>query len=143
MEEINQKKEDNTSHKDKKALHDEKFIKLNDNISEVSRTLRMLEERYVSIRRKMQVSDQYIIDDTNKIFTKLKLIVKDIEDIKLDIVEIKEKLEIFSNEIGEMANKQDLKVIQKYIELWQPMTFLTEKQALSMIKDEIEESSLK
>jgi hypothetical protein len=108
--------------------------KLNDDLGQALRTLRMLEERYSTIRAKIQVSDQNIIEDTNRIFTQLKLIVKDITDLKIKIEDMRIKLNTFSNEIKEMASKQDLKVLQRYIEMWEPMQFMTEKQAISLIK---------
>ncbi len=51
-----------------------------------------------------------------------------VEDMRL-------KLGMFEKEIKEMADKQDVRVLQRYIELWEPMQFLTEKQAIQLIRD--------
>ncbi len=109
--------------------------KVGEEIGQSLRTLRMLEERYSTIRSKIQVSDQNIIEDTNKIFTQLKLIVKDITDLKIKIEDMRLKLNTFSTEIKEMASKQDVKVLQRYVEMWEPMQFLTEKQAIQIIRE--------
>ncbi len=113
--------------------------KLSEDLGMSLRTLRMLEERYSTVRKKMQVSDQNTIEDTNKIFTSLKLISKDISDLKLKIEDMRVKLGSFENEIKEMADKQDLKVLQRYLELWEPMQFMTEKQAIQLIRDALKQ----
>ena len=104
---------------------------------EAQRSVRMLEERYTTLRKKNQISDQNIIDDTNKTFMKLKQLFNEINDVKVNIDEMKEKLDIFSIEIGEMASRHELKVLKNYINLWEPMKFLTEKQAIRIIKEEL------
>ena len=111
--------------------------KFREDISNLFRTLRILEERYITLRKKSQLSDQSAIEDTNNIFTHLKLINQDIENIKVDIMEIGEKLNVFQKEIEGMASIQDLKVLQKYVEMWEPIDFITESEALKIIRDEI------
>lgn len=118
---------------------DANLNKMTDDLGQTLRILRMLEERYSTLRKKMQMSDQNIIDDTNKIFTQLKLIVKDISDLKIKIEDMRIKLDMFQNEIKEMATRQDLTVLQRYIELWEPMQFMTEKQAINLIRDALKE----
>ena len=113
---------------------DPAIAKISEDMTQALRTLRMLEDRYSTIRKKMQMSDQNMIEDTNKVFTQLKVIVKDITDLKIKVEDMRVKLGVFENEIKDMADKQDLKVLQRYVELWQPMDFMTEKQAIQLIR---------
>ena len=127
----------NGEHPQKNIKIDPALIKTNEKLSDISRSLRMLEERYDTLRKKNQMSDQNLIDDTSKIFTKIKIVFEDINSIKLDMEEMKQKLDTFGIEIKEMANSHDLKILQKYVDMWEPMKFLTEKEALRIIRDEL------
>lgn len=116
---------------------DPALTSLNEELNQSLRTLRMLEERYSTLRKKMQLSEQNIIDDTNKIFTQIKLIVSDINDLKMKVNDIRQKLEIFEREIEGMASRQDVIILQRYLDMWEPMTFLTEKDAIKLIREAI------
>ena len=115
---------------------------LNEQLNQSLRTLRMLEERYSTLRKKMQLSEQNMIEDTNKVFTQIKLIVSDINELKMKISDIKQKLDIFEKEIDEMATRQDVMVLQRYMDMWEPMQFLTEKDAIKLIKDALRQEQI-
>jgi len=125
-----------------KGQSDAALGKINEDLGQALRTLRMLEERYSTLRKKMQMSDQNIIDDTNRIFTSLKLVVKDIDSLKMKVEDMRLKLNMFAGEIKEMAPRQDLKILERYLDMWEPMQFLTEKQAIQMIKDALKEKDM-
>lgn len=137
----NPKTQDTSQVNSKSQKSDPAIVKLGENLNQTLRTLRMLEERYSGLRKKMQMSDQNMIEDTNKLFTQLKLISTDISDLKMKIEDMRQKLEIFSKEIDEMASKQEVTVLQRYIELWQPMNFMTEKEAIALIKDALKQKN--
>lgn len=137
---INQENQEKSLHENKHLKVNPEMSKINEKFAAISRTLRILEERYMTLRKKTQISDKNIIYDTNKIFTELKLAVNDISEIKVNIEEMQQKLETFSSEIKDMANSKDLKILQKYIELWEPIQFLTEKEAIKIINDYLKKS---
>ena len=110
-------------------------IRLNEDVSEISRRLRILEERYTNIRNRIQVMDQNMLLHNKKQTTDIKTIDSDISDLKKEINDINEKISLIVKELNDSAKKEDIEVLQKYINLWDPMNFVTRKEVEKLIKE--------
>ena len=104
-------------------------------INEISRRLRVAEENYSGLRRKTQLTDQNMLNTNKGTDTEIKAINSDIHDLKVELKEIKDKLAQIIKEIKLFAKKEDVKVVQKYIQLWDPMRFVTPGQVKQIIQD--------
>lgn len=109
--------------------------RLNEDVSDLSRRLRVLEERYTNIRSRIQVMDQNMLLHNKKQTTDIKTINSDINDLKKEISDINEKMNLIINELNDSAKKEDIEVLQKYINLWDPMNFVTRKEVEKLIKE--------
>jgi predicted RNase H-like nuclease (RuvC/YqgF family) len=105
------------------------------NINEILRRLRILEERYSNIRKKTQLTEQNMLDDTKNIEDELFHLSSSIKEMKKEMLEVSSKMKILNEEIEASAQKRDLDLLGKYVELWQPMTFLNRQDAERMIED--------
>jgi len=103
------------------------------NVSDVERRLRILEERYANLRRKTQLLDQNMLENDRRLSTELKSLQETMNSLKFGVQEMTEKLVLFNAEFDNLAKKRDAQVIEKYLDMWQPMQFVTReelKQAL-------------
>ncbi len=66
--------------------------------------------------------------------TEIKVINSDMRDIKGDIFKIKESMKHVIKEFELFARKEDLMFLEKYINLWNPMKFVTEQDVLNLIE---------
>ncbi len=111
------------------------FGAVQEDISNVSRRLRTLEEGFTNLRRALQVTDQNILGK-NKVFaTEIRTIASDINDMKSNINDIKEKIMEMVTDLEEAAKKEEVKVLEKYINFWNPVKFVTQNEVESMVKD--------
>ena len=62
----------------------------------------------------------------------------DIDDMKKNISDMVDKLKIMVRELKECAKHQDVEVLNKYINLWQPINFVTRDTVSKIIQDEVE-----
>lgn len=108
---------------------------LGEDISNISRRLRMLEERYVNLRNRTQVIDQNMLLHNKKQITDIKTIDSDINYLKNEINNVNEKIDLIINDLKDTAKKEDIEVLQKYINLWDPMNFVTRKEVEKLIKE--------
>jgi uncharacterized protein (DUF342 family) len=104
-------------------------------INQLSRRLRVAEENYSGLRRKSQLTDQNMLKSNKELKTEIKTINSDIHDIKIELKEINEKIEQIAKEMPLFAKKNDVKVIQKYVNLWDPVRFVTPNQVKEIVKD--------
>ena len=108
---------------------------LQEDISNLSRRLRILEESFTNIRRALQVTEQNMLGK-NKVFaTEIRTLTSDIGDIKSDINEIKEKILEIVRELKESAKREEVKVLEKYINFWNPVKFVTQNEVEAIVKE--------
>jgi hypothetical protein len=106
-------------------------------VNNVSRRLRILEERYLNIRKKTQLTEQNMIQTNKKLIGQIRDAFNEILEIRGDIKKINEQITVMNSELQDCANRNDLLAVDKYVEFWEPMNFLTEEQARKLIDDVI------
>lgn len=103
-------------------------------ITDLDRRLRILEERYGNIRKKLQLTDQNIIESERGFVKDLKTVNEDTLKLKKQVNDYSEKISIFNDEINQTAKRTDIKLIEKYLDLWDPKNFVTRKELKEYLK---------
>lgn len=106
-------------------------------LNDVVRRLRILEERYTNLRTRSQLTEQNILSKNRSFSTELKTIISDIHEIKREIEEMKNKILNLFKEIQTFASKEDVKILEKYISMWEPVNFVTQKEVEEIVKEAI------
>ncbi len=103
-------------------------------VSDLDRRLRMLEERYGNLRKKIQLTDENLIDSERSFGKELRGFNDDLLELKRSANDFSEKIMLFDTEMDNVASKTDVKVIEKYLAMWSPTMFVTRKE----LKDYLE-----
>ncbi len=119
----------------RKNPYDSAVSSFNEQVNTLVRTIRLLEERYSNLRKKTQVTDQNMLEDVKNINTELKLIDSDINEMKQQFLEVNEKISLLSDQIKKSVKKEDLSLLDKYLNLWSPLKFITVDEAKKIIED--------
>ncbi len=96
--------------------------------------IRILESRYSVMRDRIFLINQNMIQEYRKLNKEMKLIDSEVKNAKQDLNEIKNILRNMVNEMQNFARKENVKVLEKYIEFWNPLNFVTEKEVIDIIK---------
>lgn len=108
---------------------------LSDQLTTLAGRLRISEERMSEIRRKLLLIESNMLAGNKKSQTDIKIIQNDIMEVKHSMHVIEDKIITLIKELRMTAPKEDLQVLKRYIELWDPMKFVTREQ-LDKIIDE-------
>lgn len=101
--------------------------------------LRVLEERYTNLQTELRVTEENMINKNKKLVTEIKALTLDITELRKEINEIRDKILLIIKEMQGYARKEDIKVLQKYIEMWEPMNFVTHQEVEDIIKEKLAE----
>lgn len=99
--------------------------------------VRDLEGKYNMLRDRVLIINQNMVEEYKKTLNELRVVNSDIKDIKKEMFQIKEALRHLVQEIDFFARKEDVKLLEKYINLWNPMNFTTEKEVIKIVQDEL------
>ncbi len=107
---------------------------ITDQIRNVSRRLRILEERSANQRKNMQVLEHSMLGDNKKVQSQVRTLQTDFDDLKKQIYEMKQNFDLLTAELSETAKREDIIVLEKYINLWEPLNFVTRNEVEKIIQ---------
>jgi len=116
-------------------IKDSNFGSLSSIISDLDRRLRTLEERYSNLRKKVQLSDQNLIETERSFIGEMRTVNEDLMELKRTMNDFSEKIVVFGSELEHAAKKQDIKVLEKYLILWSPQNFVTRNELKEYLKN--------
>ncbi len=111
---------------------------MNDQLRSMSRRLRILEERYANQRKSHQVLEHNMLSENKKLHGALQSIQTDMDSLKKQLYEMKQKIDILGGEVAAAAKREDVIVLEKYINLWEPVNFVTRNEVEKLINSIIE-----
>lgn len=106
-----------------------------EDIGNLSRRLRVLEEGFTNQRRALQVTEQNMLSKNKLFSTEMRTIMSDISDLKKELNDIRENVMELVRELQGAAKRDELKVLEKYINLWNPVKFVTQNEVEQIVKE--------
>jgi len=107
-------------------------------LADVAAELRILEDRYTNLRKKNQLTDQALLE-TQRTFSKEKRVLnEELAEAKMKLQDLTEDVSLMKSEFKDVVKQKDFKVIEKYLDMWEPLQFVTRKEVDELI-DELEE----
>lgn len=108
-------------------------------ISTIDRRLRILESRYTDLSRKIQVVDGNLLNHRKLVTKEIKAINLDILDIKKQMLDFKNKIGMIIGDLSSCTRKDELEALKKYIELWDPVNFVTRNEVEQIVDEKLED----
>ncbi len=109
-------------------------IDMSNVVNSINRRVRVLEERNSNIQRKTEVIEDNMLNKNKEISENIKKINSDVKELKKDFEDIKDNIKLLIKELQSRAKKEDVDVIQKYIDLWNPTNFVTNRELDKAVK---------
>jgi hypothetical protein len=106
-----------------------------DQVGTLLRTLRGLEQRHSTVRKKLQLTDQNILQSKKGLHQEIVGLSRELVEMRHSMEKLKYSFTLVEKQLQQTASKQDLDVLSKYVELWQPMNFLTKKEAKILLNE--------
>ena len=107
-------------------------------INTVSRRLRLLEENFTNMRRFLQVTEENMIAKHKHFSAETRTLTSDINEIRKEIQELRDKLFLVIRELQTVARREEVKVLEKYINLWNPIKFVSQNEIESIVNEILE-----
>jgi hypothetical protein len=111
-----------------------------EDVAELTRRIRTMEERYNTLQSKTQLIEQNMLSYHKQAIGETKTINADIREIRREIEEIKDRILTLIKEMQLSAKKDEVKVLERYINLWEPINFVTRNEVQDLIKEALEEN---
>lgn len=122
-------------HAKKQAVDPEMFDKMAKGVNSMAANLRILEERYNLMRSKSQLSEQNMISLEKSVNKDFKVLSDELTELKHSINDLMDKLRLISEELKNLVDKDEFRVLDRYLDMWQPMNFVTHNELARMLEE--------
>ncbi len=103
-------------------------------VVDVITRLRMVEENLENVMKRVLSFETGFVREVREIRDEIKEIKSKMMDIEKKLNEFDERLKTLENSLKDFARREDVKVIEKYIEFLNPSNYVTREEVLKMIK---------
>lgn len=108
-----------------------------DIVVELVNRVRILESKYSLMSERLLIVNQNMIEHHKKLVKEFKAGEMEIKDIKNDLEKVKNILKHLSEEAANFARKDEIKLLEKYIKMWNPINFITETDVKNLLQREL------
>ncbi len=121
-----------------KKTDDARLKEITQDIASMTRRFRVLEERYMNMRKRAQLMDQSMLSNHKKVFNEIKSAESDIAEMRRKIADMMDKFLLMAKELENCVRKTDLEVTRRYVSMWNPLNFVTQQEAEKIVRSVIE-----
>ncbi|HLF55015.1 MAG TPA: hypothetical protein VI612_04815 [Candidatus Nanoarchaeia archaeon] len=99
--------------------------------------VRVSEERYGELRKKLLLVEQNMLGNHKKAMSEIKSLQAEINEVKRTMLAVEDRIITVIKEIRLTARKEDVDVLKRYLELWDPVKFITSEQVEKIIDEKL------
>jgi len=108
-------------------------------LNTVNARMRLVESRVDEIRKMVDLVEKNMLDSHQKLNKTVKSLQSEIDAINRTIKTVEDRIVTIIKELRLTSKKEDVMVLKKYLDLWNPVKFVTVDKAESMIRDILNE----
>ncbi len=112
---------------------------LSQELTNLSTRMRVLEERNSNMKKKQEIVEQNMLSHRKNYSQETDLLKEEIDEMKHQIKEIENRIIMIIKELRMSASKNDVDGLKKYVELWEPVKFVTQNQVEKIVEEKIDE----
>ena len=108
-------------------------------LNDVSTRLRLAEERVGQNKSRIRIYDDQILNNKKKMNEYNETINSELSSIRKDIKNINDTIHHIIKELELTAKKQELTVMEKYVNLMDPTRYVTKEEFKKILKEELKD----
>ncbi len=102
-------------------------------IVELNNRIRTLENKYNLLGERLLVVNQNMIEEYKRLLREMKIINDDTREIRQEVFLTQDAMRNIVKEMELFAKKEQVKVLEKYLDLINPMRFVTEEEVEKLV----------
>jgi len=112
-------------------------------VGEFSSRIRLVEQRIENLRRHIELIDTSLVEKHKAVIVEIRDVQDGMRALRADMEFVKDLSERLAKRLEAMATKDEVKVLQRYVEYWQPLSFVTRSEVKSLVENILKEHKVK
>ena len=111
-------------------------------LSKIYVWIRGIESKVNNIRRELDIIKQDTSQKQDKINKEIKTVRDDLLELKREREKTLQKMDLIIKELKITAGKEELMTLKKYIDYWNPMNFVTQRDVERVVEEKMGENRI-
>lgn len=111
-------------------------------LADFSTRMNDLEESVRILRERLALLNQTLLKQNDRINKEIALLKDDISNLRNDVDRLKEAVEHIIAESAELARKEELKVLERQIKMFEPLKYATEDDVKRIVSKMMKEKGI-
>lgn len=107
---------------------------------EISESLKLLDQKIAQMRDTLKLIDKNTLEKYSELSTSISDLINKVSSIEERLDRDESEIRMIEAQIKELARVEDLKVLQKYLELIDPTRFLSKEDVIKIIEEYLEKN---
>jgi len=117
--------------------------KVSEQTSDLSSRVKLIEERIDNLRTHLDLVDSSLVEKHKSLVSNMRDFEDSMRSVRADMDMLKELAERLAKRMEAFASKEELKIIERYVSLWQPMNFVTRAEVKAAVQNILKEQGFK
>lgn len=109
------------------------------NLSKIYIWIKGVESKLNILRREFDVLKEDSSKKYNKLTKEIKTTNDDLIELKREREKVNEKIDLIIKELRLTAGREELEILKKYVDLWSPMNFVTQRDVERIVEEKMGE----
>jgi len=114
-----------------------------EHVSNLASRVRLVEERIDTLREHIEIIDDSLVEKHKAVISELREVENSVRSARGDIEELKSLVERLAKRLEELASREEVKILERYVSMWQPMNFVTRTEVAAVVKSVLSEAGVK
>jgi hypothetical protein len=106
-------------------------------VTALATRVKLAEERYQNLSKRNQITEESLLSFEKDLKAELRVITKQTVELRKRIAEMNAKIDAIMGELDNVVQKPEFGAAERYLELWQPMQFITREEAKRLIAEAV------
>lgn len=112
-------------------------------IAEIAGRVEVVEERIEAVRTHLELLDNTVIEKHKATISEINDLKDSMRSMRADLDEIKDFTDRLAKRMDALASKEEVKVLERYVDAWQPLNYITRNELKATVKAILEELGFK
>jgi len=104
-------------------------------IGQITRRVKLLEGTIDTLRGTIKLLEQNFIREQKESRRDIKVLEEENTELRETVRATKEMMKLMVQDVRNLANKEDVEIIKKYLDMWNPVYFITREQVEKMLQE--------
>jgi len=109
-------------------------------ITGIATRIKLSEERYGNLQKRNQLTEETLLELEREMTAEVRAALQQVAQLRRHVGEVSQKVDAIQGELVGFVKRHEFAVVERYMDLWQPMRFVTRDAALRIVEDAVREA---